>query len=67
MFKIMLKAPVKETILTLFSLKRNLDSDFLISLSLQPNVMNLRYFKLSGSKNIGIRKFEFVAKTGFVE
>ena len=55
------------------------NSDFLIAISLQPNFVNLRYFKLwimldqiglkyhrftsSGCKDIGIRKFEFVAKT----
>ena len=57
------------------------NSDFLIPISLQPNVVDLRYFKLwillhqiilvwniktSGSIDIGIRTFEFVAKTQFL-
>ena len=56
--------------------------DFLISKSLQSDVVNLWYFTLkmlanslswkyqrfkqSGCKDIGIRKFEFVAKTQFL-
>ena len=60
------------------------NSDFLIPISLQPNVVDLRYFKLSillgqkisvwnikvgkpsGCTDMRIRKFEFVAKTQFL-
>ena len=61
------------------------NSDFIITISLQPNVVDLRYFKLwiiyvisnslslkyqefptFDSQDIGIRKFEFVAKTQFL-
>ena len=38
---------------------------FLISISLQPNALDLR-FTPSGGKNIGIRKSEFVTKTQFL-
>ena len=54
-------------------LKRNwvfaTNSDFLIPIYLQPNVVDLRYFKLWIMLDvmiIGIRKFGFVAKTQFL-
>ena len=57
------------------------NSDFLIPISLQPDGVNLQYFKLSSNrihslkyqrsptlncKDIGIRKSGFVAKTQFL-
>ena len=58
------------------------NSDFLITISSEPNAVDLRYFKLwillderslkyqrftpSGGKNIGINKSEFVTKTQFI-
>ena len=47
-------------------------SDFITPLTLQPNVVDLRYFKLwiqklnQGGKDTGTRKFEFVAKNQFL-
>ena len=43
------------------------NSDFLIRISWQHNVVDVRYIKLAKvCKDIGIRKFEFVKKTKLI-